>query len=310
MSPDEVFERVGNVPYMRLSQGRMFHDFITSNRLRTGLELGFLHGVSTAYIAAALDEVDGSCLTAIGSTTARDRVPNIEHILGLAGLSRLVKIYYEPTSFNWRLMRLLEEDRFESFDFCYINVAHSWYDAGLAFSLAERLVNPGGWVVFNDLSYTFRESRQRNEPRIKRMPEDEKSLPQVERVFTLLAESNPYFGSYRRLGRFGFAQKRAAIWSQPERGQHAVEIAISKAADRARCDPEFREGLLLSPGDVISSLTGKPAEEFKNLRFVETDSLAPQSSTTAVSGEVTIYLERPAWVRTIGEAELQRMLDD
>jgi predicted O-methyltransferase YrrM len=310
MSPDEVSERVGNVPYMRLAQGRMFHDFITENRLRSGLELGFLHGVSTAYIAAALDELEGSSLTTIGSITARNRVPSIEHILGLTGLSHLVKIYYEPTSFNWRLMRLLEEDLYESFDFCYINAAHSWYDAGLAFSLAERLVTPGGWVVFNDLSYTFRESRKKNESRVMRMPEDEQSVPQVERVFTLLAESNPYFGSYRRLGRFGFAQKRLPVWSGHQRAQHAVEIAISLAVDRARGDPEFREELLLSPGDTISSLTGQPAEEFKNLCFVETDSWAPLSPTRTVSGEIIIYLERPAWVRTIGEVELQRMLDD
>jgi predicted O-methyltransferase YrrM len=310
MSPEEVFARIGNVPYMRLPQGRMFHDFILGNGLCTGLELGFLHGVSTVYLAAALDEAQGGFLTTIDTVAARDRVPNVEHLLGLTDLARLVKIYYEPTSFNWRLMRLLEEDRYESFDFCYINVAHSWYEAGLAFSLAERLVKPGGWVVFNDLAYTFRESSNKNEPRVRRMPQDEQSIPQVERVFTLLAEANPYFGFYRRLGRFGFAQKRDPVWSAQQRAQHAVEVAISVAVDRAHADPEFREDLLLSPSEAISSLTGQPAEHFEDLRFVETDSLAPTSPTKAVSGETTFYLERPAWVRTIGEAELQRMLDD
>jgi len=310
MSPEEVFARIGNVPYMRLPQGRMFHDFILINELRCGLELGFLHGVSTAYLAGAIDELEGGSLTLIGSVASRDRVPNVERLLGLTGLSHLVTIHYEPTSFNWRLMRLLEENRYETFDFCYINVAHTWYEAGLAFCLAERLVRPGGWIVFNDLRYTFRESRSKDDHRVKRMPADEQSIPQVERVFTLLAQANPYFGFYRRVGRFGFAQKRSALWSPEQRAGHSVEVAVSQAADRAHVDPEFREALLFSPGDAISSLTGRPPAEFEKVRFVETDDLAPASPAKNDLGETIVYIERPTWVRSISEEELQRMLDD
>jgi SAM-dependent methyltransferase len=233
-----------------------------------------------------------------------------DHLLRVTGLSDWVQVYYEPTSFNWRLMRLLEEGRYESFDFCYVNSGHTWHEVGLAFCLVERLLKPGGWIVFNDLHYTFRGSRNKDESWVKGLPEDEQNVPQVERVFELLAEANPYFGSYRRLGRFGFAQKLSAVWSKEQRGRHQRELAICRAVDRAHFDPEFRQALLLSPIETISSFTGEPRQEFEDLRFVETDYSSPVSPTIGESTEKTIYLERAAWVRRPSEADLQRMLDD
>ena len=65
MIPDEVFARLGTLPYMRLDQGRMFYDFIVANRLHIGLELGFFHGVSTAYLAGALQDLGSGNLITI-----------------------------------------------------------------------------------------------------------------------------------------------------------------------------------------------------------------------------------------------------
>jgi predicted O-methyltransferase YrrM len=310
MSPEEIFSRVGNVPFMHLKHGCMFYDFITSNHLSVGLELGFLHGVSTAYLAGAIQELGCGDLTTIDVMLARDRVPNIHQVLDMTGLTGLVRIFYEPRSFNWRLMRLLEDDRYESFDFCYINTSRTWYDTGLAFCLVERLLRPGGWVVFNDLHYNFRESSRRDESWVKKLPEEEQTISQIERVFELLAEQNPYFGSYRRLDRFGFAQKQRAMWSREQRALHRAEVALCRAADRAYIDPDYRESLLLSPLEALSSTSGEPANSFKNLRFVETDCRAPLASTIDESDQRVVYLERPAWVRRVTEAELLKMLEN
>ena|SRR5208283_516265 len=310
MSPDEVCARIGDVPFPRLRQGRRFYDFITANHLSVGLDLGFMHGGCTAYLAGAIQELGCGGLTAIDVVASRERVPSVDHLLRLTGLSDWVQVYYEPTSFNWRLMRLLEAGRYESFDFCYIHSGHTWYEVGLAFCLVERLLKSGGWVVFNDLHYSFRESKGRDESWVKRLPEDEQIVPQVERVFELLAEANPYFGSYRRLGRFGFAQKQCAIWSDERRAHHRKEMAICRAVERAHFEPEFRQALLLSPAQTVSSIAGGTAQEFGNLRFAETDYIAPVSPTISESGETTVYLDRAAWVRRPSEADLQRMLDE
>jgi len=310
MIPDEIFARLGKLPYMRLDQGRMFYDFIIANRLHTGLELGFCHGVSTAYLAGAIQDLGSGSLTTIDLTTAQGRQPNIDWVLKVTDLSYLVQTYYEPRSFNWRLMKMLEEDRHESFDFCYIDGGHTWYETGFAFCLVERLLKPGGWVVFDDLHYTFRDSKNREKPFVKRMTEEEQTTPQVERVFELLVESDPFFGSFRRLGRFGFAQKLLSVWSPEGCHRNHEDVLISRALQRARSDPEYRAELLFSPAEALSTLSGKSKEHFQNLRFVDTDHLAPISSTVDESGATVIYLERPTWENFVTEAELQMMLDD
>jgi predicted O-methyltransferase YrrM len=310
LRPDEVFSQIGKLPYMRLDHARIFYDLVVANNLRTGLELGFFHGASTAYLAGAIQDVGAGQLTTIDLTQARNLNPSIEWVLNVTGLSHLVQIYYEPRSFNWRLMKMLQEGRYESFDFCYFDGGHTWYDTGFAFCLVERLLRPGGWVVFDDLHYNFRNSNNRNMPWVKQMPEEEQTIPQVKLVFELLVESNPYFGSFRRLGRFGFAQKRIPVWSIEQRAQNHQEIIISKAIERAHFDPEFRADLISKPARVLSNLANQPMVFFQNLCFADTDRLAPISSIVDETGKTVIPLERPAWDRITTEAELKRLLDD
>ena len=49
---EEVRARVGNFPYMQFRQAERLRSFVSTHRLRNCLELGFYHGVSSAYIAA------------------------------------------------------------------------------------------------------------------------------------------------------------------------------------------------------------------------------------------------------------------
>ena len=63
MRPEMVFERIGTLPYMRLEQAIIFYEFVTENRLTNCLELGFFHGVSTAYIAGAIQDLGIGHLT-------------------------------------------------------------------------------------------------------------------------------------------------------------------------------------------------------------------------------------------------------
>jgi predicted O-methyltransferase YrrM len=63
MQPTEVRKLVGDVPNMTLEQGRKMTDFIHTHEVKDILELGFFSGVSTCYIAAALDERVGERLS-------------------------------------------------------------------------------------------------------------------------------------------------------------------------------------------------------------------------------------------------------
>ncbi len=77
MKPDNVKKIVGDLPYMSLEQGEMISGFIHQHRIRNILELGFNHGVSTCYMAAALDEQGGGSITTIDLESARIKQPNI-----------------------------------------------------------------------------------------------------------------------------------------------------------------------------------------------------------------------------------------
>ena len=293
MRPEMVFERIGTLPYMRLEQAVMFYEFITENRLANCLELGFYHGVSTAYIAGAIQDLGIGHLITIDLTTAAERTPNISWVLEITELSRYVQVIYEQKSYNWRLMKLLEEGQYESFDLCYIDGGHTWYDTGFAFCLVERLLKPGGWVVFDDLHYTYRKSSNRDKSWVRRMTEEEQITPQVKRVFELLVETDPHFGSFRKIGQLAFARKEDDAWSKEQRPRRYMDLVIANALERSGYDLEFRTELLLSPARALSMITGRQECEFIHLRFVETEYRAPIPHEISKHGSTIVYVAPP-----------------
>jgi predicted O-methyltransferase YrrM len=184
MKPEQVSAVLGGVPHMTLAQGRVIGEFIVTHNLRDCLELGFCHGVSSACIAAALDEIGSGSLVTIDQCNdegiaTRDLVPNIAQVLGKLNLQDKVRYFFEPTSYLWRLMRMLEEDPRPRFDFCYIDGAHSWFVDGFAFFLVERLLRPGGWILFDDLNWTYAASESlKDTDLVRTMPKDERETPQ------------------------------------------------------------------------------------------------------------------------------------
>ena len=65
MTPDDVKDVVADIRWMTVEQGRAITTFIHEHGIRSILELGFHHGVSTCYLAAALDAAGGGSLTTI-----------------------------------------------------------------------------------------------------------------------------------------------------------------------------------------------------------------------------------------------------
>ena len=178
MKIDQIRERVKGIPFMTFTQSATITDVILENQFQNILELGFGHGVSTCYMAGAVDDLSRGTITTIDSISAREAEPNIEHLLGSLGLAKYVTIFYEPTSYIWRLMKMLEDSPSPRFDFCYIDGAHDWFADGFAFFLVDRLLKPGGLIIFDDLDWTYESSPTlKGTQRVKRMPQDKKSTP-------------------------------------------------------------------------------------------------------------------------------------
>jgi predicted O-methyltransferase YrrM len=202
-----VEELVGDLPNMTRRQAERMKTLIVDSDAREVLELGCGHGVSTAYIAVALSATNGSLVT-IDLDAARQRKPNVEELLERVQQRERVTVHYEPTCYTWRLMKLLEEEPRPRFDLCYIDGAHSWFVDGLAFFLVDRLLKPGGWIVFDDLDWTFAgSSTLADRDDIRRMPDDERTQPQVRKIYELLVKPHPSYSNFRVEDGWALAQK-------------------------------------------------------------------------------------------------------
>jgi predicted O-methyltransferase YrrM len=208
---NDVKKRVNGVHGMTSSQAEVITDVIIKNRFQNILELGFNHGVSTCYMAGALDELGGGKITTIDLLRARDANPNVEQLLDDLGLNQYANVFYEPTSYIWRLMRMLEEDSLPRFDFCYIDGAHNWYTDGFAFFLVDRLLKPGGLIIFDDLDWTYDTSPTlKNKEFVKRKPQDERTIPQIRQVYELLVKPHPAYTEFKTVDDWAYARKSSA----------------------------------------------------------------------------------------------------
>jgi len=216
-------------------------DFITTHRPARCLELGFAHGVSTCYIAAALEANGHGSLTSVDNVTAVIREPSAEHLLSKTGLRHRVELIYEQTSYTWYLRSVMRTQlRGASieplYDFCFLDGAHSWAVDGFALLLVERLLTPGGTIVLDDLTWQF-------DDRWPDMPADERALAQVTEVMDLLAIPNPAFDEVRVDGDWAWLRKSSADlpsvrtvtrqdWAGPVRS--AARVALAKTQRRVR----------------------------------------------------------------------------
>ena len=209
MKHQDVKSVVGDLPNMSLKQATTITKFITDNQTKAILELGFKHGVSTCYMAAALSELGRGSIVTIDLELARENRPNVEELLDRIGERGRVTVFYEPTSYTWRLMRFLEENPAPRFDLCYLDGAHDWYVDALAFFLVDRLLQPGGWIIFDDIDWTYATSPSlKGTELVRRMPADEQTTPQVKKIYELLVKTHPSYHNFRLEDGWAFAQKR------------------------------------------------------------------------------------------------------
>lgn len=118
MNCRDVRDVLRDLPCMTLEQAETITTFISTNAVKDILELGFNHGVSTCYMAAALSEAGRGSIVTIDLEAARKMTPNVEELLERIGERHRVQVFYEPTSYIWRMMKFLEDNPAPRFDLC------------------------------------------------------------------------------------------------------------------------------------------------------------------------------------------------
>lgn len=246
MSIQSVKSVVGDLIHMNLDQARAVTKLIAEYRVKDILELGFHFGVSTCYMADAIAQNGGGSIVTIDRPEAKALVPTAEELLEKLSLRHLVTIYYEPTSYVWRLMKMIEENPAPRFDLCYIDGAHDWFVDGLAFFLADKLLRPGGWMLFDDLDWIYADSpSMKDTPYVINMPEDEKNTAQVRKVYELLVKPHPSYHNFATRNGWAYAQKRETASlgqreivtetvTEVERVHYGAGEFLSRVANKAR----------------------------------------------------------------------------
>jgi predicted O-methyltransferase YrrM len=204
MEFEAVAEAVRGVRNMSPEQGRVIYDHIRQTRPEQILELGTSFGVSAAYIAAALDENGSGHVTTvdhIGSNSPDDVLQRV----GPAVAARITTVRIEDSSYVWWLKRQVERqsDRDGNctplYDLCYLDGAHNLSIDGLSVVLIEKLLRPGGWLVLDDLEWTYRDDPYGLRERGVYFPlsDSERREPHVRSVFELIVKQHRAFTEFR-----------------------------------------------------------------------------------------------------------------
>lgn len=209
MTLQEITLAVKGLRWMTPEQGAFFYDLVLNNDVHNILELGFYHGVSTMYLAAALAQKGGKGkVVSIDKQSIRELVPNIESLAQTTGLSHLIDPVYAETDYIWELGKILNSPERPKFDMVFIDGAHLWKTDGLAFFLCDKMLKKDGWLIFDDLKWSMvKDIDPKNSGWTDKYSEDEKATQQVQMVFDLLVKEHPCYDHFKEENGFGFARK-------------------------------------------------------------------------------------------------------
>lgn len=200
MEFEEVAEAVAGVPFMRPDQGRRIYDHVRATQPERILEIGTAHGVSAAYMAAALDANGHGELTTVDSVRGAAHYQP-DPLLAKVALGHLIRVVRtDDSSYNWWLKEQVERrsdvegNCLPIFDFCYLDGAHDWTIDGLAVILIEKLLNPGAWLLLDDLAWMHATGTGTVADGLS---EAERTQPHMRAVFELIVKQHPSFAELR-----------------------------------------------------------------------------------------------------------------
>jgi predicted O-methyltransferase YrrM len=188
------------------NRGEELYRFVKEHGFRDCLELGFYQGVGSVYIAAALESNGAGTLTGVDLAETAELKPGAVDLLERAGLSQRVNLVFEDGGYVWFLYRTLREqlrdDRIEPlYDFVFLDGAHTWDVDALAFASVDRLLKPGGWILFDDLDW------HPADPDKYDVPDGTRSRAHVQDLWDTLVATDPTYDELRTDGSWGWARK-------------------------------------------------------------------------------------------------------
>ena len=217
------------VPHTSVDRGRALYEHIRENRPGNLLELGTARGGSAVFIGAALEANGTGHLTSVDSTRWQWLNPTPREVLEKAGLGDWVTLDKRFSTYTWFLKDEIEK-RLDAagsvqpeYDFIFLDGSKNWSTDGLAVVLAERLLRPGGWLLLDDLGWSYEkhcEAPRHYEIEIAKLSEEERIQPHLRAVFELLIRTNPAFDHFLVQDNWwGWARKSPHMSWRTKRGR-------------------------------------------------------------------------------------------
>lgn len=244
MKFDTIYNILEGVPFISKKQAKSLYDFVCTVKPRHCLELGFAHGTSVCYVAAALDEIGEGHIDAVDLTMGRTwQDPSIEMLLEKTGLGHRVTVVREDLSYTWFLKKKIEERTSDFqceplYDFCYIDGPKNWTVDGAAFFMVDKLLRKDAFILFDDMNWKYSEASDWAVDKLEecgvlvtKMADDEKREPHVASIFKLLVMQHPDYSNFEIVDNsWGWAQKTRA----PEKTLKVRETAPFSTALKRR----------------------------------------------------------------------------
>jgi predicted O-methyltransferase YrrM len=214
MEFDRIKQAVEGVPVMSAVQGRVVYDHVLESECTNIIELGTHNGTSAAYMAAALHELGRGKVTTLDRAQLMPLVPperqafaKVPELLPFVRFERP-----SDSSYVWWLMRQVEARSDDAgncetaYDFCYLDGAHDFTIDGMAVYLVERLLHAGGWLLMDDLNWSYRAGLSAYDTDV--LSEDEAATPHMRQIFDVVLKGHPSFSEFKvQDGSWGWAKK-------------------------------------------------------------------------------------------------------
>ena len=221
MQFEAVAHALAGIPYTSPAKGKVFYDLVMTRRPRKILELGFAHGVSTCYFAAAAAEIGHCDITTVDLDRSRLLAPTIETLVARLGFNDIVTVHREQSSYTWFLKKEIAAQTREhvcrpKYDLVFIDGPKDWTNDGCAFFLADKLLAADGALLFDDYNWSYRGDEVARGTShsggyvFPTMSAEEFCEPQIRAVFELLVLQHPNYGKFEIIdGQLALALKTA-----------------------------------------------------------------------------------------------------
>lgn len=241
----ELARTIEGTPMMSTAQGRQIWDHFRSNTPELALDLGTYMGASAAYMAGAM-KTNG-----VGRVVTVDtaQVPEWAEICRVACedvwgrcevTDRIESIRIHDSYYSWWLFEQVRAQTGQDgvceplYDFVYLDGVKLLTVDGVSAVLLAQLIKPGGWLLFDDLRWTYAEDPE-FEPTIAldngarfTLSDRERETSQVRAVFDYIVKPSGAFGNFRESSDGWWA------WAQRLGGDSAPPAAPQPRRGRAR----------------------------------------------------------------------------